>query len=704
MLTTFPTQLAIGEFQAAGLYWHVKNDTSGLGLPLIDQSAGWGSGGKLQGFIDLGHAALERVTPGLIEYQHLLETAMHELMHRWSSYVSYADGTGVVRQDLLGHMQAHWHSLIDSQASVMYGHEWAELAESEYRSGPVRRRYSDLDMYLAGLASPSEVGPILKLSNVQPVLSEFPAAGQVVQAESGHVTIDQILDAEGPRVPDAVSSQKHFRAALVLVSHPSEQVPVGTFAAHERFRRDVQNRFSSMTHGRGVLHIVPEADHAYAPGLPEVLIGSTESGTNAVDVELALDWLEQQQTEAGLWIDRNGSRWRDTAVALEVLRLLRPDFPGLGVAQQALNDAVPETREAAAWWSRAFSGQIQVPGLIVELAELQRVDGGWGLTDEHGSSVKDTASVLLAFWDLLPQPVIDAATGFLAAARNEDGGWGHYAGSGTRFPPTLSALEALSLPIAEHPEALEAGQNWIISVHRPTGEFRHNGETFPVGGAARALALLIGHDVAPGTFDSTAQWLSRQQGEEGDWEGSSYATARVLLVLGLLDLPNLRVMGQPFSLPESPTTGALTRLTARVGNTGRQIAPVSELRWYLGDPRDTGEPISNAIQLPELTPGSSVLIRHLMETAGLEGEQEIWVVADDGEEIEEWTRQDNYGRLALSIGQAPETADLDLHPDAVVVSPATIGSIPSEVRVTGTLRNLGLTAADGSTLALIDVG
>lgn len=703
-LTTFPTQLAVGEFQAAGLYWHIRNDVSGIGRPLIDQSANWGSDGRLQGFIDLGHASLERLTPVSVAYRHLLETVMHEIMHRWSSYVRYVDGNGSVQQDLLGHMDAHWHSLLDSQASVMYGHEWSDIANSEFRSGPVRRRYSELDMYLAGLAGPNEVAPFLRLRNSQPTLSEFPAAGQLVQADSETLTIDQIIDAEGPRLPAVVSSQKHFRAAMVLVSHPDEQIPAGTLAAMERLRRDVQRRFSSMTQGRGVLHIVPEVDNATAPGLPGTLIGSTESGTNSVDVELALDWLEQEQLPGGFWVDRNGSRWRDTAVAMEVLRLLRPAFPGLDVAEQSLNDAVPETWEAEAWRGRAFSGQIQVSGLIAELSEQQRADGGWGLTDEHGSSVEDTASVLLAFWDLLPQQAIDAATEFLAVARNEDGGWGHYAGSGTRFPPTLSALEALSLPVAAYPDALEAGQDWIISAHRPTGEFRHNGETFPAGDAARALTLLIGQDVVPDTFDSTAQWFSRQQGQDGDWGGSAYSTARVLLLLGLLELPNLRVMGQPFSLPEAPTVGSLARLTARIGNSGRQTAPASTLRWYLGDPRQDGEPVSGAIELPEMTPGSSVLIRHLLDTADLDGEQEVWVVADDSNEIEEWTRQDNYGRLVLNLGQPPEIADLDLHPDAVVMSPATIGSIPSEVRVTGTLRNLGLTDAQGATLALIDRG
>ncbi|NBB92433.1 MAG: hypothetical protein GVY32_04595, partial [Gammaproteobacteria bacterium] len=704
VLTTFPVELRTEELAANGMYWHVSNAVEGIGLPVFDQSADWGSSGRLQGFIDLGRAGAERLFPQSAEYQYLLTTAAHELMHRWSSYVRYMEG-GTLKPDLLGHADSHWHSLLDTQASVMYGHDWIEQGGSEYLSGSVMRRYSDLDLYLAGLADSSEVSPMLRLGSPQPDVPEFPEAGLSIQADPEWIAIESVIDAEGPRVPDVVESQKHFRAALVVVTRPEESVPAGLLASVERLRRDIQDRFSSLVDGRAILHIVPESASPAAPGLPEPLQGSTPSQTPDVAIALALDWLEQAQGLQGFWTDRNGSLWRDTASAIEALRLLRPDSNALPLAETALLDAVPATLEALAWRARALPGEGGKSAETVEqLLARQRPDGGWGLTSQHQSSVEDTAGILIAFWDVLPEPSSSAALEFLADARNADGGWGNYPGASTHFPPTLSAVEALSLPISPHAEALDGGRDWLASRHRPSGEFQHAGETFSPGDTARALALLIGHEVDPALFDATATWLSRQQGEAGDWAGSAFSTARAVLVLGLLDLPNLQIAGQPAAQPENPIAGSMVQLTARVANSGRETAPQSSAQWYLGDPRDGGVALSNPLPVAELSAGSSQLLHYLWQTGPEPGEQDVWVAVEGPNGVDEWTLEDNFARLPLVLSEPPEGPELALHPSAVAVSPAAIDSVPVEVQVTGTLWNHGSTAVGDAPLALVDAG
>ena len=702
LLTTFPVELRTEELAANGMYWSVSNAVEGIGLPVFDQGADWGSSGRLQGFIDLGQASAERLFPQSHQYQYLLTTAAHELMHRWSSYVHYMDG-GTLKTDLLGHVDSHWHSLLDTQASVMYGHDWIEQGESEYLSGPVIRRYSELDLYLAGLVDSSEVSPMLRLRSPQPNVPEFPEAGLSIEADPEWIAIENVIDAEGPRVPNVVESQKHFRAALVIVTRPEESVPAGLRASVERFRRDIQDRFSSLVDGRAILHIVPESVSAAVPGLPEPLQGSTSSQTPDVAIALALDWLEQVQGLQGFWTDRNGSRWRDTASAIQALRLLRPDSSALPVAEAAALEADPATLEALAWRARALPGESGKGAETVEqLLALQRFDGGWGLTVQHQSSVEDTAGVLKAFWDVMPEHASSAALEFVAGAQNVDGGWGSYPGAQTHFPPTISAVEALSLPVAAHSEALQSGRDWLASGHRPNGEFRHGGETFAPGDAARALALLIGHDVDPALFDSSATWLARQQGELGDWAGSAFSTARAILVLGLLELPNLQIEGQPAAQPENPIAGSLVQLSARVANSGRETAPQSTARWYLGDPREGGAAISGPIQVTELSAGSSQLVEFLWETESQPGEQDVWIAVEGQAGLEEWTLEDNYGHLPILLSDPPEGPELALHSSAISISPAAIDSVPTDVQVTGTLWNHGATTVSDTALVLID--
>ncbi len=701
-VTTFPVVLQVSDFLAAGVYHHIRNDVAGIGLPQFDHGAEWGSPSRLKGYIDLGRVGPSRLTPGSHGYQGLLETTMHEIMHRWSSYVRYRDAGGTVHNDLLGQMEAHWNSLLDTDASVMYGHRWAALGNGDFRSGPIRRTYAPIDLYLAGLLAPSELEPLTLLRNASPQPPELPQAQQQIHAEMSQVDVSAIIAAEGARLPSAASSQKHFRALLVLLSRPGETLDPAMLQALERFRRDAQERFGFMTRGRAVLHIVPNVVDA-RPGAPEAVAGSAPAGSSALDVSAALQWLEQSQAADGRWRDRDGSTWRDTAWALSALRLFAPQSPAIDTGVAALEQAPASTAESLAW--RRMARNISAPVADIQAIEAsQRADGGWGLTGAHSSGVEDTARILVAFADELTAQVREDAFGFLESSQVSDGAWSSYPGGSPGFAPSLSALEALSHPLAGHPAALDAGRQWLLARQRTNGSFRDGEDLLGIGDTARALQLLIGSDAPPQAFVRGGEYLRQLQGVSGDWSGSAFATAAAVQVLTALEQPNLRVIGGLSVLPDSPTQGALTRVTARIGNTGNQVVAASSARWYLGDPRSGGQALAGPVQVPELGPGSSVLVRHLWDTSGLSGVQQVWVVADDPEEIEELTRTDNYASIDIVIGDPPVGIDLALHPDALVASPAVIVSIPSEVRVTGELRNLGATGVASAVLQVQDVG
>jgi hypothetical protein len=85
------------EFETAGahaFYNGIRNDTGGIGLPLYDYSAEFGSSGRLQGYVDMAALSRNSLVQQESRFQFTLKTLAHELMHRWGSHL----GFGHVRQ------------------------------------------------------------------------------------------------------------------------------------------------------------------------------------------------------------------------------------------------------------------------------------------------------------------------------------------------------------------------------------------------------------------------------------------------------------------------------------------------------------------------------------------------------------------------------------------------------------------------------
>jgi hypothetical protein len=76
--------------------------------------------------------------------------------------------------------------------------------------------YSYLDLYLMGLISPAEVPDFFILRNLVPAGKD--ANGHpIFKADRTKVTIQDVIAAEGPRVPDVDKSQRQFNTGMVIV-------------------------------------------------------------------------------------------------------------------------------------------------------------------------------------------------------------------------------------------------------------------------------------------------------------------------------------------------------------------------------------------------------------------------------------------------------------------------------------------------------
>ena len=81
--------------------------------------------------------------------------------------------------------------------------------------------YSYLDLYLMGLISASEVPDFFILKNLVRVGSD--ANGHpIFKADRTKVTIQDVIAADGPRLPDVEHSQRTFNAGFVVVRAQAE--------------------------------------------------------------------------------------------------------------------------------------------------------------------------------------------------------------------------------------------------------------------------------------------------------------------------------------------------------------------------------------------------------------------------------------------------------------------------------------------------
>jgi len=235
---------------AKGFYLDVKNDTRGIGKALIDNTAAFGSAGRLQGMIDMGNVVTSITDPRHPLFDDTVNTLMHEMMHRWGSFVKYKDGQGDIRSDLLGKDGSHWNFLLDTGASLHYGNAWTDNGDGTFTSIGGGKYCSPLDLYLMGFYDGADVPPMLLIENVSIDPARRPEPGARISGSPRFVTIDDIIAAEGARVPDVSSSQKVFKAAFILITTP------GSFSGEElqgieNLRSAWAGKFSALTGGRG---------------------------------------------------------------------------------------------------------------------------------------------------------------------------------------------------------------------------------------------------------------------------------------------------------------------------------------------------------------------------------------------------------------------------------------------------------------------
>jgi hypothetical protein len=231
----------------------VKNQISGLGDGLYDDSAEYGSAGRLESFVMMDTVAKYPEEPAAIFLSGVdsaLSILAHETGHRWLTQARFLDG-GRPSDALLGRQLSHWSFFMNSSASFLEGNEIQDLGGGQFKTVAASVRYGPLDQYLMGLRAADEVPTFFYVRDVPAQYGSRerqPEPGLTFSGTRRDVSVAEVVAAIGRRSPEASRVPRVHRQGFVFVSNgsPSE----ADLAKLERLRAAFPAFFAAATEGR----------------------------------------------------------------------------------------------------------------------------------------------------------------------------------------------------------------------------------------------------------------------------------------------------------------------------------------------------------------------------------------------------------------------------------------------------------------------
>ncbi|MCH8305286.1 MAG: T9SS type A sorting domain-containing protein [Candidatus Marinimicrobia bacterium] len=215
---------------AFAFYLSISNSIQGINRGIFDFSAVFGSAGRLKGYLNLNQMAVWPDDPYnrfFGDGNNFLTIMGQEGGHRWLSFLRFDQGGGA-NGLLLGRSLAHWNAYTGFEVTSIMGggNNWVEISPNVFEVRAQLDYYSNLDQYAIGLRAPEEVPPVFYISSVSnndsatrtdPLRSNTFLPGTRGFGTRVEVTIEDVIAAEGPRIPARASSQKDIQQAFILL-------------------------------------------------------------------------------------------------------------------------------------------------------------------------------------------------------------------------------------------------------------------------------------------------------------------------------------------------------------------------------------------------------------------------------------------------------------------------------------------------------
>ena len=654
--------------EVLAFYNHVRNNVEGIGKELFDFSGQYGSAGRLQGTIDMGALDKMAVDPMDKKFSLTMTTLSHEFLHRWAAYVSFRKPGQPASKALIGREDSHWSFLLDSRGSVQCGNLWQANGDGTFTSKQGQKYYSPLDLYLMGLVSKEQVPPMILIQNDQVDPNRLPEPGVTIEGTAQTVTIDDIIAAEGPRLPDAAHSQKEFRLGCILLVRPDTFDP----ADLDRVRSVMHGWvpwFAALTDGRAVVRF----DTTVFDSLPEnPSIDDPEAAARPEPPQVsgAVQWLVAHQQASGAWGDDPRTLPRDTAEAVLALSMAGGRAEAVAAGTKWMDGYLPENNDYLARKIQVLA----LPGTdpeqaVQQLLSRQNTDGGWGAQEGFASNPLDTAlaATALVASGIDTADSLDRAVAFLAAGQQPNGSWNATDQDHT-VRDTAMVLHALGY-LQQRPAAaacIPAGLGWLMDRQQADGGFGAESSTV----YETALCLLATTALkAPADARSRAvNYLLAQQAEDDSWYGSVYQTALAVRALyATNDRPDLAVQTADIDLSPAAISHfpqAMT-LTATVANRGLVPATGAVVALYADGIQEADKVAEKVLDVPAES-SATVSFDFVIKKGGF---HRYWLVADPDDAIAEIRETNN---LAIKQIQSNPSYDFAVTDAELEVSPASV--------------------------------
>lgn len=681
------TNFNFNTHEARAFYTSIKNDVNGIGQEIFDSSSFFGSS-RLQGYVDAANLASYLRPDGTLDEESLSLILNHEIGHRWLAHIQYPDSSGNPAGMLLGRDGIHWSYLFDSNASYLYGSKWSQNADGTYTAVEVERRYSDLDLYLMGLAPPEQVAPMTLLLNPAISSEGLPVLGDTIQAQSSSIHIDGVVAANGARIPGYSTSPKDFRVAFVFLVDPATNPTPEQLALLDSIRAVWRHSFFQQTGGRAI--VTPNR------GVPE---GGGQSSPN---LNAGAEWLVGVQQQAGHWQDSADTSARETAEALEALEIFGSAYQSqINLGETALQGLAAGSTELIARQAEGLlSHQGNAVQLISELQSRGSGQAGWGAFPRYAGDPVTTARVIRALFLSGDSIASSAGWNWLLSVQNADGGWPWRPGGPSAVYPTLEVLSAAKLtrPGFWDLAIVHSAVNWLLS-KQTGGGF---GEPYPgIAETSMFLQMTDHTDINPQVTQMAANFVVSQQQTNGSWAGSVYETSLALRAVALAALPDPLVLSSEiYTDPESPYQDEQVTLHLAVVNDGANLDAGLPYVWQLIESQTGIVRQSFSGNLPAIlnqhfasisdsrtisVPGGAYTLRFEIDPDGVGLDQD---------------RTNNTVSIPFTVKS--RAAGVDLVAGSFSSTPAQITSVPQQLIVEGTLANHGLTDAATVSVTVFD--
>lgn len=236
----------------------IKNEIKGIGQQVFDASRDAGSRGRLRSFVQMGSLSKYRSNPDetFLGTNTSMDVLGQETGHRWLAFLRVHDANNPA---LLGRSLSHWNFNFDSDGdgpqggSDMEGTNIRDNGNGTFTTVAATDGFSPLDLYVMGLIPASDVPDMFYIADSDVDPSSAPAIGTIIHGSRENISINDIIRAEGPRVPASAAAPKVFRMAFILVTKDGQAPQPGSVEKMERFRSRWVEYFSQATNGLGAV-------------------------------------------------------------------------------------------------------------------------------------------------------------------------------------------------------------------------------------------------------------------------------------------------------------------------------------------------------------------------------------------------------------------------------------------------------------------